>query len=395
MYCACACVSACVCVYACVYVFPANLANLERLEQLEKERARQHQKNLLSQVGGMAGVERVWFSPHRGSDGEEGAGESVGGVPNRERVEAERVGGSVRGAGGGGCFVGGVGSRGDCISPSHSLASSQNSLLGSEHSTPSACSAPSRTSLLSSPLSRSSSRASLQFSHAAMNAHIVKEGGGTMVGDVKDRGAATWGGTDRVEQSKSDIQSSTVVTTSNSMRALSSPQTLHTNQFTHRSLSPTDLLLQPAFSPTNTLLQPTSTTYSYHQPTHRLPSPTHSRPPRSHYIKKKREGEKHQEMTGEMERWSIVERMSVDALRLEGSSILADAVLAQSSHAKSNLEEMKTLSEQNVQVTKVQILCCVHLFFHNLQPFVPYTCTKNLPLHISGSEGTIFIFLQR
>jgi len=96
MYCACACVSACVCVYACVYVFPANLANLERLEQLEKERARQHQKNLLSQVGGMAGVERVWFSPHRGSDGEEGAGESVGGVPNRERVEAERVGGSVR-----------------------------------------------------------------------------------------------------------------------------------------------------------------------------------------------------------------------------------------------------------------------------------------------------------
>jgi len=96
-----------------------------------------------------------------------------------------------------------------------------------------------------------------------------------------------------------------------------------------------------------------------------------------------------------MERWSIVERMSVDALRLEGSSILADAVLAQSSHAKSNLEEMKTLSEQNVQVTKVQILCCVHLFFHNLQPFVPYTCTKNLPLHISGSEGTIFIFLQR
>jgi len=110
------------------------------------------------------------------------------------------------------------------------------------------------------------------------HAHFQR-GGGTMVGEVKDRGAATRGGTDRVEQSKSDIQSSTVVTTSNSRRALSSPQTLHTNQSTYRSLSPTDMLLQLAFSPTNTLLQPTPTTYYYHQPTHRLPSPTHSSPP--------------------------------------------------------------------------------------------------------------------
>ena len=107
--CVCVCVGVRVCVCVCVYVFPANLANLERLEQLEKERARQHETKLLSQVGGMAGVERVWFSPHRGSDGVEGAGESGGGVLNRERGEAERVGGRVRGAGGGDVFLGGWG----------------------------------------------------------------------------------------------------------------------------------------------------------------------------------------------------------------------------------------------------------------------------------------------